>query len=133
MLLRNQPVAYSEFAGKLPVEYMKRTELLIYLVCVTGILLSVCSFMSVAGAFLSINTWRNFRHHTPAVPGVKLLWNFLGGLSSFMPGPVLTTVWILLLSAEWPLDHITRCQVASPILVALSCLGIWTVVSRATA
>jgi hypothetical protein len=104
VLLRNQPAYYPRDAvSKLEPVYLAHTDLLGYLVAVAGLLISVCSFVGVLAAFMAITAWRSkVKIEERKYLTSDATWNFWGGLAAFLPGPVLASVWVLLLAAEWP-------------------------------
>lgn len=128
VLLRNNPSFYLRESANpsLPDAFVARTDLLVYLVAVVGILISVCSFLGVLAAFMAIASWRARVHpsdqkHMTSNP----IWNFLGGLAAFLPGPVITSVWVLLLSAEWDYLRLSTTQILTPLIVGTVTLLLW--------
>jgi hypothetical protein len=133
VLLRNSPEFYPKGDGEavFPVEYLRRTELLIYLISVAGILTSVCAFLSVMGAYLTLTHLRNdLKSKGVSTHSSSRTWNLLGGLSTFMPAPVMAAIWMILLQQEWPLRHVSTAQFLAPVAVALGCLGMWLLFFR---
>jgi uncharacterized membrane protein len=120
VLLRNSPTFYPRGENSpLDKDYLARTDLLVYLIAIAGLLIAVCSFIGVFAAFMAIVSWRSKvladqRRYLTS----DARWAFCGGLAAFLPGPVLACIWVLLLGAEWPLTRLTPVQFWSPIVVA---------------
>jgi hypothetical protein len=129
VLLRNNPIFYPvPGSPPLPDAYIARTQLLIYILVITGFMMALCSFIGVVAAFVAIAKWRSrvsVEERRNLTSGV--VWNFFGGLAAFLPGPVIASIWILLLTSEWPLDKLSLFQFWTPPTVAAVTLLIWAI------
>ena len=110
--------------------YLHQTDLLVYLVAVAGLIFSVCSTIGVYAAHAAIQAWRT---KVKADEQTHLTADFIhilfGGVASFLPGPVLASIWLLLLVEEWDTFHITPLEIWWPIVVGLITLAVWVAIN----
>jgi hypothetical protein len=132
VLLRNDPRFYEvpqpmTEAFKM---YQHQTDLLVYFVAVAGLIFSVCSTIGVYAAHAAIQAWRT---KVKADEQVHLTADFLhilfGGVASFLPGPVLASIWVLLLVEEWKTFRITLIELWCPIAVGLVTFAVWIAIN----
>jgi hypothetical protein len=107
--------------------FTEQTGLLVYLITIAGILIGTCTTIGVFAAFSAIRYWRN---NVSAV-GRKFLTAeahlvSLGGMAAALPGPVLTSIWVVLLINEWPhLSGLRWPLLITPFFVAIVTLLGW--------
>ena len=128
VLLRNDPRSYdrpNDMSDAFKA-FVHQTDLLVYLVAVAGLIFAVCSTIGVWAAHAAIQAWR-----TKVKPEEQLhltadFFHILfGGVASFLPGPVLASIWILLLAEEWQTFQITALEIWCPTGVGLFTLSVW--------
>lgn len=122
VLLRNNPSYYPESkAGvTLTLEYIQRTDLLIYVIIIAGALIALCSSLGVLAAFMAISSWRS---KVKAADRQFLTSNatlaHFGGLAAMLPGPMFASIWVMLFTAEWPnlSTQLNRTYLITPVVV----------------
>ena len=107
--------------------FLEQTGLLIYLITIAGILIGTCTTIGVFAAFSAIRYWRT---HVKKVERKFLTAEAhlvsLGGIAAALPGPVLTSIWIVLLINEWPhLSGLRWPLLITPFFVAIVTLLGW--------
>jgi hypothetical protein len=132
VLLRNDPRFY-EVPEKMTDAYkmyVHQTDLLVYLVAVAGLIFAVCSTIGVYAAHGAIQAWRKKVNPEEQVHLTADFFHILfGGVASFLPGPVLASIWLLLLIEEWKTFRITLLEIWCPIAVGLITLLVWVAIN----
>lgn len=124
VLLRDDPNYY---VGNLQAAYMERTGLLVYVIAVAGLLIALCSSMGVFAAFMAVHSWRKKVKETERefLTSDATLAH-LGGLAAVLPGPVLASIWVILLKAEWStILSLSRFNLWTPVAVAVITSVVW--------
>jgi hypothetical protein len=126
VLLRNDPKFFRGGDPKVPEEFFRRMDLLVYLVIMAGLMYAISSMLRVCAAHLAIGGWRgrvtkDHQYHLTS----DARFTSMGGLASFLPGPVFISIWALLLAAEMETLRIESYEFWTPIGVAAMTLVAW--------
>jgi uncharacterized membrane protein len=130
VLLRNNPSYYegSNAQVTLTPAYLERTNLLIYVIVVAGFLIALCTSLGVFAAFMAISSWRaKVKESEREFLTSDATLAHLGGLAAVLPGPVLASIWIMLLTAEWSnlSTHLGTFYMAAPVVVSVVTFLLW--------
>jgi hypothetical protein len=126
VLLRNNPSYYD---GNLQPAYIERTSLLVYVIAGAGLLIAFCSSMGVCAAFMAVHSWRKkVKESEREFLTSDATLAHLGGLAAVLPGPVLASIWVILLKAEWStILSLSRFNLLTPIAVTLTTFLLWLI------
>lgn len=127
VLLRNNPEYYAPPATLLE-PYLQRTSSLVYFIALVGILIAVCSFVGVLAAFFAIRAWKSYvPEDLRSGLTSKARIAHSGGLAAVLPGPVIASIWGLLLASEWATisGHLSQATIWIPLCVSFFVIATW--------